>query len=77
MKRKNRDSELLHWLKNNEIPVIGVYTKADKLSRNQMEKHARALDAGTRTESTETGCCSLPKTVREKICYWRWYLATL
>jgi GTP-binding protein len=43
---KKQDSDLLSWLSTNGIPVIGVYTKADKLSRNKIEKHARALDAG-------------------------------
>jgi GTP-binding protein len=43
---KKQDSDLLNWLTISGIPVIGVYTKADKLSRSKMEKHARALDAG-------------------------------
>ena len=43
---KKQDSDLLNWLTQKGIPVVGVYTKADKLSRNKMENHARALDAG-------------------------------
>jgi GTP-binding protein len=34
------------WLKNKKIPVLPVYTKADKLSGNKKEKCAGILDAG-------------------------------
>lgn len=43
---KRQDSDLINWLRSIGMPVVGVYTKADKLSRNKMEQHARALDAG-------------------------------
>lgn len=43
---KTFDQQLMQWLKHNEIPFLPVYTKADKLSGNKREMHARALDAG-------------------------------
>ena len=43
---KHHDNELIIWLKQNSIPVIPVYTKADKLSRGKREQNARMLDAG-------------------------------
>lgn len=43
---KAQDTQLLVWLQQNNIPFIAVYTKTDKLSGNQRNKHARLLDAG-------------------------------
>jgi GTP-binding protein len=43
---KNQDSQLIGWLKQAGIPVITVYTKADKLSGNERVKNAEILDAG-------------------------------
>jgi len=40
------DRELIDWLRYLGKPVLPVYTKADKLSRNQQEKNAAILDAG-------------------------------
>ncbi len=43
---KKSDRDLIGWLRQREIPYIVVYTKADKLSGNGRQTHARALDAG-------------------------------
>ena len=43
---KQQDAELISWLRQKRIPLIGVYTKADKLSGNKRNKHAAILDAG-------------------------------
>ncbi len=43
---KTYDTQLLMWLKQKGIPVLPVYTKADKLSGNKKTKHANLLDAG-------------------------------
>ncbi|MDF1578770.1 MAG: ribosome biogenesis GTP-binding protein YihA/YsxC [Desulfobulbales bacterium] len=43
---KNQDLELVAWLKLMEQPLLLVYTKADKLSRNQRGSQAAALDDG-------------------------------
>lgn len=43
---KEQDGQLLAWLKQKKIPVLPVYTKADKLSGNVKNKNARLLDAG-------------------------------
>jgi GTP-binding protein len=43
---KGHDNDLIMWLKNKKIPVLPVYTKADKLSGNKKEKCAGILDAG-------------------------------
>ena len=43
---KKQDRELLLWLKQNAIPSLVVYTKADKLSGNQRNRMAALLDAG-------------------------------
>ena len=42
---KNLDRELIDWLRFNDIELLPVYTKADKLSKNKQMKHAAALDA--------------------------------
>ncbi|ADW17964.1 ribosome biogenesis GTP-binding protein YsxC [Desulfobulbus propionicus DSM 2032] len=43
---KQLDRELVDWLRYLDTPYLPVYTKADKLSRNQQMKNAAALDAG-------------------------------
>lgn len=43
---KAHDNDLIMWLKNNKIPVLPVYTKADKLSGNKKERCAVVLDVG-------------------------------
>jgi len=43
---KEQDRELAGWLQMTGIPFLLVYTKADKLSRNQQHKQASILDAG-------------------------------
>ena len=43
---KVQDLELVNWLRAVERPLLLVYTKSDKLSRNQQNKQAAALDAG-------------------------------
>jgi len=42
---KATDREMLDWLQYNNIPALPIYTKADKLSKNQQSKQAAALDA--------------------------------
>ena len=43
---KEKDRELVGWLREKNIPCLPVYTKADKLSRNEQYKNAALLDAG-------------------------------
>ncbi len=43
---KQQDTQLLSWLHQMRIPTLPVYTKIDKLSRNQVTKNAKLLDAG-------------------------------
>lgn len=43
---KVQDLELVNWLRAAQRPYLLVYTKKDKLSRNQQQKQAAALDAG-------------------------------
>ena len=43
---KKQDRDLLLWLKQQDIPALAVYTKADKLSGNKRNKMASTLDAG-------------------------------
>lgn len=43
---KEQDLELVAWLQMMKIPLLMVYTKADKLSRNLQNKQAVALDSG-------------------------------
>lgn len=50
---KALDTELINLLRQNHIPFIAVYTKADKLSGNQRAKNARLLDAGHGIERGE------------------------
>ncbi len=43
---KQQDTQLLNWLKQKSIPVLAVYTKKDKISKNQSMKNALILDSG-------------------------------
>jgi len=43
---KSQDRELVAWLQSCKLPLLMVYTKADKLSRNEQNRQARILDAG-------------------------------
>ncbi|HIP82650.1 MAG TPA: YihA family ribosome biogenesis GTP-binding protein [Desulfocapsa sulfexigens] len=43
---KLQDTQLITWLKQHNIQYLPVYTKADKLSGNERNKNAAALDAG-------------------------------
>lgn len=43
---KIADLQLVNWLRSNGVPLLLVYTKADKLSANQRSKNAAILDAG-------------------------------
>lgn len=43
---KDHDLGLVEWLRLNNIEFLLVYTKSDKLSGNELHKHAAALDAG-------------------------------
>lgn len=43
---KPQDSQLISWLKQQGVPYLPVYTKVDKLSGNERQRHAAALDAG-------------------------------
>ena len=50
---KEQDLELVSWLQMMELPLLLVYTKADKLSRNKQQQQARTLDAGFGVTSDE------------------------
>ncbi|MCL1980743.1 MAG: ribosome biogenesis GTP-binding protein YihA/YsxC [Proteobacteria bacterium] len=50
---KTLDRELIDWLRYLGKPMLPVYTKADKLSRNQQEKNGAALDAGLTLNASE------------------------
>lgn len=43
---KAADRELVTWLREKNVPFLLVYTKSDKLSRNEQTKQAGILDAG-------------------------------
>ena len=43
---KAQDLELVSWLRNEQLPFLVVYTKIDKLKRNQQHRQAALLDAG-------------------------------
>ena len=42
---KRMDRELMDWLRHQDIMYLPVYTKADKLSKNNQIRHATALDS--------------------------------
>jgi len=43
---KETDRMLVEWLQDKGLPFLLVYTKMDKLSRNEQARQARLLDAG-------------------------------
>lgn len=43
---KTQDTQLIQWLRQNQIAVLPVYTKIDKVSGSLREKNAKLLDAG-------------------------------
>ncbi|MDX1776030.1 MAG: ribosome biogenesis GTP-binding protein YihA/YsxC [Desulfobulbales bacterium] len=43
---KIADLQLVDWLRSRGVPLLLVYTKADKISANQRDKNAAVLDAG-------------------------------
>ena len=43
---KEYDRDLIAWLQSCNLPLLLVYTKADKLSRSEQNRQARLLDAG-------------------------------
>lgn len=43
---KEYDRDLIEWLRYNDIEFLLVYTKADKISGNEQQQNAAALDAG-------------------------------
>lgn len=50
---KAQDQELIAWLKESAIPVLVVYTKADKLSRTEVAKQTKSLDIGLGLRESE------------------------
>jgi GTP-binding protein len=50
---KIADLQLVDWLRNNSVPFLLVYTKADKLSANQRNRNAALLDAGFGVSKSE------------------------
>lgn len=50
---KEQDRELIAWLRSKNLPYLLVYTKADKLSRNEQARQARILDAGFNVAPSE------------------------
>jgi len=47
------DMQLVDWLREKSVPFLMVYTKADKLSKNQQVKMARSLDLEFRVTEAE------------------------
>lgn len=43
---KDQDRNLVSWLKDVGVPFLLVYTKLDKITRGQRQKHADSIDAG-------------------------------
>lgn len=50
---KNLDRDLVAWLRSNNIPSLVVYTKADKLSGNKLNRNAVLLDAALTLQPSE------------------------
>lgn len=50
---KRLDQELINLLRQNHVPLVAVYTKADKLSGNQRSKNAMLLDTGLGIDQSE------------------------
>ena len=47
------DADLVNWLRSQDIPMLLVYTKADKLSRNKAIQQAKILDQGFLISATD------------------------
>ena len=43
---KASDRELISWMKSEDLPLLVVYTKADKLTKSLVARQARELDSG-------------------------------
>jgi GTP-binding protein len=50
---KALDADLVNWLRARKIPVLLVYTKADKLSRSKALQQAKILDQGFLISATD------------------------
>lgn len=50
---KELDFNLVSWLVDIGMPALPVYTKLDKITRGQRQKHAAALDAGLNINPSE------------------------
>ena len=50
---KPQDLELVTWLRNSGVPFLPVYTKLDKVKKNQQGKNAALLDAGLGVRAAE------------------------
>jgi len=64
---KVQDLELLDWLRSKDIPHLVVYTKIDKLSRNQCAKQAALLDASLQVEKKDRVLFSAVKGAGKEI----------
>ena len=43
---KAQDQDLVSWVQNIGVPYLPVYTKLDKITRNERQRNGAALDAG-------------------------------
>ena len=50
---KIQDRQLIDWLRDNGIPSLPVYTKKDKLKKNQQNRQAAGLDAALNIRPSE------------------------
>ncbi len=50
---KELDFNLVSWLRDIGVTALPVYTKLDKITRGQRQKHAAALDAGLNISPSE------------------------
>ena len=50
---KAQDLELVTWLRSSGVPFLLVYTKLDKVKKNQQGKNAALLDAGLGVSATD------------------------
>ncbi len=74
---KEQDRQLVDWLRLNNIPHLLVYTKLDKLKKNQQQKQASILDAGFGVAAgqrvlfsakTGAGCDNLIRALDQFLC---------
>jgi GTP-binding protein len=52
------DFETFAWLAENDLPVLLIATKCDKLSRNELEKQARIITKAFGVERENLLCYS-------------------